>query len=138
MSPPPAAPPTRTPAELRRFGRTVGGIFLLLAAVSWWRGHEIPPLVLGTLGVLLVVPAFIAPRVLGPVERGWMAMAAVLGAINTRIILTVVYVIVVTPIGWLRRLGGDPLNRGLKTDASSHWVKRDSEPVDPERYRKQF
>jgi hypothetical protein len=123
---------------LRRFGYTVGGVFLALAALSWWRGHVNPPLVLASVGLLLVLPALVAPRVLGPVERAWMAMAAVLGAVNTRILLTLVYVVVVTPIGWLRRLGGDPLSRNLGTDAPSHWVPRERGAVDPESYRKQF
>jgi hypothetical protein len=133
---PPATP--KTPAELRRFGCTVGGVFLLLAAVSWWRGHQIPPLILGTLGAVLVVPGLLMPAVLGPVERGWMAFAAVLGAINTRILLTLVYVAVVTPIGWLRRWSEDPLDRSLGTGATSHWVPREKQPLDPESYRKQF
>lgn len=113
-------------------------MFLLLAAVSWWRGHEVPPLVLGAAGVLLVGPALVAPVVLGPVERAWMRFALVLGAINTRIILTLVYVVVVTPIGLMRRLGGDPLDRTLGSGRSSHWVPRERHPVDPESYRKQF
>jgi hypothetical protein len=116
----------------------VGGVFLLLAVVSRWRGHEIPPLVLGGLGASLVLPALLVPRVLGPVERVWMAMAAVLGAVNTRILLTLVYVAVVTPIGWLRRLSGDPLDRGLRSDAASYWVPREPGPADPQSYRRQF
>jgi hypothetical protein len=123
---------------LRRFGCTVGGVFLLLGAISWWRGHTIPPIVFGTLGTLLVVPGLIVPVVLGPVERGWMAFAALLGAINTRILLTLVYVVVVTPIGFVRRFRDDPLDRGLGTDATSHWVPRERQPVDPDSYRKQF
>ena len=136
MSAPPAAP--RSPAELRRFGCTVGGVFLLLGAISWWRGHAIPPLIFGTLGTLLVVPGLIVPVVLGPVERAWMAFAGFLGAVNTRILLTLVYVVVVTPIGFFRRWSDDPLDRGLGTDATSHWVPRERQPVDPESYRKQF
>jgi hypothetical protein len=128
----------RTPAELRRFGCTVGGVFVALAAVSWWRGHLQPPLVLGTVGMLLVLPALVVPRLLGPVERAWMGLAAVLGAVNTRILLTLIYVVVVTPIAWLRRLGGDPLDRRLGTDARSHWVRRAREPMNPKSYRKQF
>ena len=134
----PSTAPARTPAELRRFGFTVGGVFLLLAVISWWRGHTTPPLVMAALGVGLVVPAALVPRLLGPVERGWMGLAAVLGAINTRIILTLVYVVVVTPIAWLRRLGGDPLHRRLGEDTASHWIKREHEAPDPARYRKQF
>lgn len=134
----PAPSPSRTPAELRRFGLTVGGIFLLLALVSWYRGHVYPPRVMGVVGTLLVVPGLLVPRALGPVERAWMGMAAVLGAINTRIILTLVYMVVVTPIAWIRRLGGDPLDRTLGTDTPSHWIKREHEAADPARYRQQF
>jgi len=47
--------------ELRKFGLSVGGAFLLLGAVSWWRGHETAPRVLWALGVLLVVPGALAP-----------------------------------------------------------------------------
>ena len=128
----------RTPTELRRFGCTVGGVFLLLAAVSWWRGHVQPPLVFAVVGTLLVLPALVFPRMLGPVERAWMGLAAVLGAVNTRILLTLVYVLVVTPIAWVRRLGGDPLDRKLGTGAPSHWMPRERGPVNPETYRKQF
>ena len=135
---PPAAASPKTPAELRRFGCTVGGVFLLLAAFSWWRGHVQPPLVMGVVGMLLVLPGLLFPRVLGPVERGWMGLAVVVGRINTRIILTVVYVLVVTPIAWLRRLGGDPLERTLGTNAPTHWVPRERGPADPDSYRKQF
>jgi len=87
---------------------------------------------------VLVVPGLLMPAVLGPVERGWMAFAAVLGAINTRILLTLIYVTVVTPIGWLRRWSEDPLDRKLGSDATSHWIPREKQPLDPQSYRKQF
>jgi Family of unknown function (DUF5989) len=35
-----------SPRALRKFGLTVGGVFLLLGAVSWWRGHLIAPRVM--------------------------------------------------------------------------------------------
>jgi hypothetical protein len=126
------------PRELRRFGLTVGGAFLLLAAVSAWRGHTIPPRVLGTLGVLLVLPGLIMPRVLGPVERAWMRFAEVLGRINTRIILTLLYCVVITPVGLVRRWLADPLDRKMRDGRPSVWVTRTRAPVDPARYRQQF
>jgi hypothetical protein len=128
----------RSPAELRRFGLTVGGVFVLLAAVSWWRGHEWPPRALGSLGTALIVPALLAPRVLGPVERVWMAMAAVLGRVNTRILLSVVYALVITPIGAVMRRRHDPLDRTLGTDRPSHWLPREDDGRDLRRYRQQF
>jgi hypothetical protein len=125
-------------AELRKFGLTVGGAFAILGAISWWRGHETPPRVLWTIAVLLAVPGAVAPAILGPVHTAWMAFANVLGRINTRIILTVLYYLVMTPVGVIMRLFRDPLDRALRQQKESHWIKREIEPVDPGRYERQF
>jgi hypothetical protein len=124
--------------ELRKFGFSVGGVFLLLGAVSWYRDHEIAPRVLWALGILLVVPGLVAPGLLGPVQRGWMAFATVLGHVNTRILLGVFYYVVMTPIGFMMRLVRDPLNRSMRDGSETHWVRRESQPVDPTRYQRQF
>ncbi|MFN8544407.1 MAG: SxtJ family membrane protein [Candidatus Binatia bacterium] len=128
----------QSPRALRKFGLTVGGVFLLLGAVSRWRGHEWPPLVLWVVGGLLVVPGAVAPTLLGPVERGWMRMAAVLGHFNARVILTVLFYVVMTPIAWVVRLGRDPMDRRLDDGKPSNWIKRAHEPVDVAHYRRQF
>jgi saxitoxin biosynthesis operon SxtJ-like protein len=127
-----------SPAALRKFGLSVGGVFLLLGAVSRWRGHTIAPALLATAGVLLVVPGLVAPAVLAPVERRWMQFAEVLGRINTRIVLTVLYYVVITPVGALRRRSADPLDRRMREPKPSNWVRRERGPVDPARYRHQF
>jgi len=134
----PAGAAARTTAELRRFGLTVGGALLLLALVSWWRGHTLPPLLMGGLGSGLVLPALLAPRLLAAVERAWMRFADVVGRINTRIVLTIVYALVLTPIGLVRRAFGDPLDRRTRDGRASTWVRRPRAPVDPARYRQQF
>jgi Saxitoxin biosynthesis operon protein SxtJ len=128
-----------TKKDLRKFGLTVGGILALLAGVSWWRGHELPPIILGALAVLLIVPGLVAPTLLRPVEKAWMRFAAGLAWVNTRIILTVLFYVIFFPIGVVRRaLGKDGLNRKLGEGESSDWVKREGRPVDPARYRMQF
>ena len=127
-----------TQPALRKFGLTVGGVFCLLGAVSWWRGHEVAPTIMWSLGAPLVLLGAVAPALLRPVERAWMAMAEVLGRINTRIILTALYFLVVTPVGWLRRRSEDPLDRRMRDGRPSTWVMRARGPVDPARYRQQF
>ena len=128
-----------SPSELRRFGLTVGGMFLLLGLASWWRGHEWPPRVFWTVGALLVVPGLLFPAVLGPVQRGWMRFAMVLGEVNSRIILTVMFFLVFAPFGWiLRTFFRDPLDRSLEGDESTNWIKRESVPMDRARYEQQF
>ena len=124
--------------ELRRFGLTVGGAFAALGLFSWWRGHEYPPMVLGALAVGLIVPGLLVPRALGPVHRRWMHAAMVIGEFNSRVILGVFYYLVMAPVGFVRRLFGDPLNRGLGDRTTSVWVKRERQPVDRERYERQF
>ena len=124
--------------ELRKFGLTVGAAFAVLGAVSWWRGHVWPPRVMWTLAVLLMVPGALFPAVLGPVQRGWMKFALVLGHFNTRIILTVLFYLVMTPVGLIMRLFRDPLDRSLKEERDTQWIKRESQPVELARYERQF
>jgi len=130
--------PDLTPRELRRFGLTVGGAFAVLGLISWWRGHEYPPMVLGALAVGLIVPGLLVPRALGPVHRRWMHAAMVIGEFNSRVILGVFYYVIMAPFGIVRRLFGDPLDRALGDRAKSVWVKRERQAVDRERYERQF
>jgi hypothetical protein len=130
--------PTPSRPSLRRFGLSVGGVFLLLGTVSAWRGHTIPPVVCWTLGTPLVLLGAVAPAALGPVERAWMAMAERLGRINSRVILTLLYWVVLTPVGALRRWRHDPLDRRMHDGRPSVWVQRPRGAIDPQRYRQQF
>ena len=43
----------------------------------------------------------------------------VLGYVNTRIILSLLFYVMLTPIGVVRRLFGDPMNRSLREEARS-------------------
>jgi hypothetical protein len=67
-----------------------------------------------------------------------MKFALVLGHFNTRVILTVLYYLVMTPVGFIMRLFRDPLDRSLKDGNASHWIKREPQPVDLARYERQF
>jgi len=125
-------------SELRKFGLTVGAAFLVFGGISWWRGHDVAPRVLWTLAALLMIPGAIAPVVLRPVQKYWMAGAAFLGHVNTRIILTLVFYVVLTPIGLLMRLLHDPLNRSMKQAQDTNWIHREVQPVDPASYERQF
>ena len=131
--------PGATRAELRRFGITVGGGFLALALAGWWRGHVLPPRLFSTLGALLLVAGLAAPAALGPVRKVWMRAASFLGEVNGRVILTVLFYLVVAPIGLvLRHLVRDPLDRSLADGKASNWISRERQPVDPARYERQF
>ncbi len=63
-------------------------------------------------------------RIWNPVYRGWMRFAHVLGIVNTTLLLTIVFVVVVIPIRmvWLI-IRKDPL-RIRPTPTASQWIPR--------------
>jgi hypothetical protein len=119
-----------TNKQLRSFGFTVGGIFAL---IGFWplvfRGEDPRWWAMVVAGCLLV-PAVVFPKSLVWVYKGWMAVGHVMGWINTRIILGVVFYVIVTPIGIIRRwLGKDPMGRQLSPDLDSYRVIRKPRPA---------
>jgi len=125
-------------AELRRFGLTTGAIVAALFGV-------VLPLLFGRplplwpwiLAAALVLPALAVPQALGPVHRGWMKFGHVLGWINTRVILGILFFAVVTPISALMRLlGKDPMHKRLETDKSTYRV--DAHKRGPDHFERPF
>jgi hypothetical protein len=129
----------RTYRAEREFGWIVGGILLALGA--WWLYRdklELARTICLSVGGVLVVFATVAPRLLVWPNRGWMALAEVLGRIVTTIILAFVYFIVLTPIGVVLRVRGwDPLLRRTKPQPS-YWRPYSERQRDPRHFEKMY
>lgn len=110
--------------KLRQFGLLLAGVTAFLFGLV--------PVLLGTspwpvwpwlTALVLVVWALAHPRSLGPVYRVWMRVGAVLGWINTRILLFIVYCLMIVPIGvFIRLRGNDPLARRMDRGAKTYRV----------------
>lgn len=115
--------------ELRNFGLIVGGIFLIIGI--WplvWRGEGMRLWALG-LGAVLVPLGLLIPAVLAPVFKVWMKVGHMLGWINTRIILGILFYGLITPMGVVMRLfGWDAMRRVLMRDAQTYRVVRQPRP----------
>jgi len=128
-----------TPRDLRRFGLTVGGVFCALGLLfflrhkPWWPWFVSPGLPLVVLGAAL-------PCSLKWVYAVWMTLAMLMGAVVSTILLTLLYFLVVTPIGLVARLAGkDFLSRRLAASATSYWIQRDtSKPKQKREHERQF
>ena len=123
----------------REFGLVVGGVFLLMS--GWWiyRGkfHTVSQITL-PLGAVLVLFGLVFPRGLFYPNKAWMALAEVLSYISTRIILAFVYFLVITPIGFIKRMSGwDPLNRRA-APGETYWRDYSERQRDPRHYEKMF
>lgn len=119
-----------TTKQLRSFGLTVGGVFAVIAfwpamfrsgSPRWWYM---------AIAICLAFPALVFPKSLFLIYKGWMAVGHVMGWINTRIILGLVFYMIVTPTGILRRLlGKDPMGKQLKHDLESYRIIRKPRPA---------
>jgi hypothetical protein len=124
------------PSDLRKFAWVFGGALVALAALFWYKGSPIYPY-LAVPGALVALVGTVAPRILRGLYFVWMAVG--LGTIVTAIILTIVFVVAITPIGLVMRLlGKDPLNRELDPEAKSYWIPKTHLIEDKSRYEKYF
>jgi len=123
----------------REFGLIVGGVLILLSA--WWtyRGkfHSVATITL-PLGAVLVLLGLAFPRALVYPNKAWMTLAEGLSFVSTRIILAFVFLVIVTPIGFVKRLSGwDPLHRRAAA-SDSYWQPYSERQRDPRHYEKMF
>ena len=108
----------------------------MLSAVTWWRGYPSVSTALGIVGGLLVVPGLLAPATLRLPNRIWWRFAQVLGWVNSRILLTVFFAVVLTPVGVVMRLAGrNPLNAA---GDSTNWRPYTSRRRDPRHYQRMY
>jgi hypothetical protein len=124
-------------ASSRSFGLLLAGVFLVVAALSYWsRGHAYA--YWGTSAAVLLAIALAMPRVLAPLKRLWLKLGKLLHLVVSPLILSAVYVLVFIPIGAIIRLFGKDL-LSLKCDraASSYWIERAGGPA-PESLKDQF
>ncbi len=127
----------QSPSTLRRFGLLVGGVFLFLGGLLIWRqrGAGWP---LFSLGTILIIGGAGIPRALKCVHAPWMLFALALGAVVSRILLTVVFYLVVTPIGFFQRcFGKRTIEVAFPDNVSSYWQERTTHPI-PKDYERQF
>ena len=115
--------------ELRNFGLMVGGILCVIGIWPVVRYGEAIRLWAILPGALLIPLGLAAPTLLGPIFKIWMKIGHVMGWINTRLILGVLYFGLITPMGVVMRMfGWDSMSRALRQDAESYRVVRQPRP----------
>ena len=125
-------------SDLRKFGITIGVILLIIAGFLFWKEKESFQILL-TFGVTLCILGIVIPFILKPIYWVWMIFATILGWIMTRVILSLLFYIIVTPIGLIPRFFGKQFLE-LQWDKSkeSYWNFRTSEQKQNGNYEKQF
>ena len=113
----------RTTRELRSFALTVGAAFAGLALLLAWRGRTIAAIACGALSAALVIAGFAVPARLGATYAAWMRLAELMSRVTTPVFMAVVYFVVLTPLGLVRRVVARH-TLGVPRSAATGWVRR--------------
>lgn len=71
--------------------------------------------------------------------RGWMKFAHALGWVNTRILLSLFFFLIITPVAVaMRLLGKDILDQRLDPGTETYWIPKQQPPFEPQSYLRQF
>ena len=114
-------PARLTAAAGRKFGLTLGGAFLVIGLLLYWRGRPSRAMVAFTISGVFIAAGLLVPTRLGPVERAWMGLAHMISKVTTPIFMGVVYFLVMMPIGFIRRAMGSPI-MPEKQRSASRWL----------------
>ncbi|MDX2231896.1 MAG: SxtJ family membrane protein [Leptolyngbyaceae cyanobacterium bins.349] len=109
-------------AGLRQFGLLVGSIIAVVFGILLpFLRHYTSPGWVWVVAAILISLALLAPSALRPVYRVWMRIGEIIGAIETRLILGIIFYSLLTPMGLVMRLlGHDPMQRKLTTNSNSY------------------
>ena len=125
--------------ELRKFGLTMGIVLGLLGGFTWWRDKDYF-YYFSIISALFFFFAVAFPSVLKPVNKAWMALAILMSWVMTRVILSLLFYLGITPMGFLARLFGKDF-LGLKFNKNtvkSYWIPKERRKFERADYGRQF
>jgi hypothetical protein len=124
--------------ELRKFGLTMGIVLVLLGGLTWWRGKDYYYYFLGVAAAFILIGAAI-PFLLKHIHKFWMTLAVLMTWVMTRVILSLLFYLGLTPIGFLAKLFRKDF-LGLKFNKNtihSYWIPKEK-VKDRNNYERQF
>ena len=123
--------------DIRNFGITMGIILFIISGLLMFYDKESYHLI-AIIASTFIGVGFILPILLKPIYFLWMIFAAILGWVMTRVILSLVFYLIITPIGFVTRILGEDFLALKKPRSDSYWNYRDSSKELNQDYEKQF
>ncbi len=107
---------------LRNFGMMMAGILsLFFGLLLPFLSNKPSSLYIWVASAFFFILACVQPLWLRPIYALWMKIGHVLGWINTRILLGIIFFCLITPIGIIMRLGRhDPMQRGYHSNVNTY------------------
>jgi len=97
-------------------------VLLCLIAAYWWQFPRFLPLV-----IVLLLLTMAVPQVFRPLAVLWFGLSHILGNLVSRVVLSIIFFLLVTPVGLILRWAGrDSLQlKKWKQDSSSVFITRE-------------
>ena len=110
----------------KSFGVLFFIVFLLIALWPLVKGDSLRIWSI-LIAIIFLVLGLLNSKILNPFKRIWIKFGEILGKMIAPLVLSIVYFIVITPIGLLLRIFGKDL-LGIKfLKKKSYWIKRDKD-----------
>ena len=124
--------------DIRSFSITFGIIFLIIASYLYFKEKDSFQLFIYLAGSFSGL-GIVFPIILKPIYMVWMIFSVILGWFMTRVILSLLFYIIITPIGlFLRIIGKDLLSLKEIKNKKSYWNIRNFKKEQNQNYEKQF
>ncbi len=115
---------TVTRRELRQFGLGLGVLFALIGSALVWNGNSYGFLIISA-GLLMTVAFWCVWPGIRAFYGVWMKLAGIMARIMTTLLLTVMFLLVLTPIALLGRLCGQKfVDSRFRAEGDSYWEPR--------------
>ncbi len=132
-----ATQPEVPKAQARKTALVVACMLLLLAAWNYYRGRMNFVAALGGAGVALLIMGLFVSALARRFHVFWMRLATLLGWVNSRILLSLMFYGVFAPYGLVSRLFRNPLDRRAAR-RESYWTPRKATRQTKEQFERLF
>ena len=118
-----------------------GGQLLLCLLIAWWLyggGHGTAAAMVLLISTVFCTVGMVRPPAIAWVYAGWMLITFPVGWVMSYVVASLVYFLVVTPIGLIVRVvGRDALGRTFEPESETYWVET-PDRAESARYFRQF
>ena len=128
-----------TKKQLRQYGLMMAGVLSCFVAFFLYKAWQTAGMALGVWVLFFLTLGLFAPTRLESVYQAWMKFAEKIGNFNFKLILTLIYFAVFTPVRMMISLfREDPLSRKIELEKKSYWHDCEPRSKDPKRFERQF
>ena len=120
-------------------GYLFSGVFLLSSIYLWLMIESLAwALMFSSSSLIMIIVTRIAPDMITPLNKSWMALGHLLGSIVSPLVLGLIFFVLISPVALIGRIAGrDPLRLKTRAD-TSYWIKREPPGPAPDSFKNQF